>query len=84
MVLSVHRMYLLARIVEYQPCYYRQKWEEELSRDRQNQRAQEQRRNQGLCKRSRVLHDAEGEDAKNGQEKVLRIVDRPMVRSEGV
>ena len=60
--------YLLAGVKEYEPGEYRQRREEELSCDGQNQGSHEQCSHDRLEERTRSLNNAEGEDAQEGKE----------------
>jgi hypothetical protein len=70
---------VLAREEEDEPCGNWQEWQEELAGDRQQQRQHQQRSHSRLDHGTRRLDDAEGKDADDSEEEVLRIVDGPVV-----
>ena len=74
--------HVLAGEEEDQPCGNWQEWQEELASDRQQQRQHQQRGHGSLDHGTGRLDDAEGEDADNGKEDILGIVDGPLVLVE--
>ena len=73
----VARGYSLAGIEKDKPCCYGQEWQEELAGNWYYERGKKEGCNRSLDQGSWPFNHGEGENAEDGEEKVLGVIIRP-------